>query len=64
MLTLILLIGLVYWIGTTFGDTAGVIATAAAVLLILVLFCKGWGESTRAFANWVHYWSKGGDRRE
>ena len=59
MLCLKLLIGLVYWIGTTFGETAGVIATACLVLLLLILFCYGLGESIRAGGNWIRYWSRG-----
>ena len=61
MLTLILLICLVYWLGTTFGDNVGVIALAVLLLGLLILFCRGWSDTTRAFGNWVRYWSKGGD---
>ena len=59
MLGLILMFGLVYLIGTTFGDGAGVAAMAIAVLIILVLFCRGWSETSRAYGNWVRYWDKG-----
>ena len=59
MLGLILMFGLVYLIGTTFGDGAGIAATAIAVLIVLALFCSGWSESTRAYGNFVRYWDKG-----
>ncbi len=59
MLGLILLVGAVYLIGTELGDGVGVAATAIAVLIVLVLFCKGWGDTSRAFGNWVRYWDKG-----
>lgn len=59
MLTLILLIGLVYWIGTTFGDSAGAVALWLLILFLVILFCRGWSESTRAVGNWIRYWSRG-----
>ena len=59
MLGLILMFVLVYLIGTTFGDGAGVAAMAIAVLIILVLFCRGWSSTSRAYGNWVRYWDKG-----
>lgn len=59
MLTLILLVGLVYWIGTTFGDSAGVAATAIAVVLLLIMVCRGFSEAGRAGGNWIRYWSRG-----
>ena len=59
MLGLILMFGLVYLIGTTFGDGAGVAAVAVAVLFILVLIFRGLGETSRAYGNWVRYWDKG-----
>ena len=59
MLGLILLIGAVYLIGTTFGDGAGVAATMIAVLILIVLFCRGWSSTSRAYGNWVWYWDKG-----
>ena len=30
-----------------------------AVLIILVLFCRGWSSTSRAYGNWVRYWDKG-----
>ena len=59
MLGLIVMAGVVYWLGTTFGDDVGVAATAIAVLIVLILFCRGWSETSRAFGNWVRYWSRG-----
>ena len=59
MLGLILLIGLVYLIGTTYGDSAGVAAMAVAVLILVILMCRGWHETSRAYGNWVRYWSRG-----
>ena len=59
MLGLILLFGLVYLIGTEFGDGAGVVAMAIAILILIVLFCRGWSSTSRAYGNWVRYWSRG-----
>ena len=59
MLGLIMMIGLVYLIGTTFGDDAGVVAISVAVLILIVLFCRGWSSTSRAYGNWVRYWDKG-----
>lgn len=67
MIGLIGLVAAVYWVGTTYGTKAGVIATAAAVILLLVLFCAGWSRSTSAVHNWIRYWARGGaltDSRE
>ena len=59
MFGLILLIGTVYLIGTTFGDGAGVAAMAVAILILIVLFCRGWSSTSRAYGNWVRYWCRG-----
>ena len=59
MLGLILMFGLVYLIGTTFGDDAGVVAISVAILILIVLFCRGWSSTSRAYGNWVRYWDKG-----
>lgn len=66
MLTLILLIGLVYLIGTTFGDSAGTAALWLLILLLLILVCWGFSEAGRAGGNWIRYWSRGKppERRE
>ena len=61
MLGLMLMIGVVYWLGTTFGDGVGVAATAIAVLILLIMCCRALSETSRAHWNWVRYWSKGGD---
>ena len=64
MLGLIGLIAIVYLVGTRYGDRVGVIATAAAVLLLIVLFCSAWSNHAKAEYNWVRYWKDGGPGRE
>ena len=60
MIGLIGLVAVVYWVGTRFGMRAGVIATAVAVVILLVLFCGGWSDHSKAEHNWVRYWKDGG----
>lgn len=64
MIGLIGLIAIVYWIGTRYGDHAGVIATGAAVLFLIVLFCSAWSDHVNAVHNWVRYWKRGGPEGE
>ena len=64
MLGLIGLIAIVYLVGTRYGDRVGVIATAAAVLLLIVLFCSAWSNHAKAEYNLVRYWKDGGPGRE
>ena len=63
MLGLIALIAIVVWIGTSFGETAGVIAVAVAVLLLIIGFCSGWSRDTKAYHNRTSYWAMSGKDR-
>lgn len=60
MIALICLIALVYWIGTTYGDEAGVIGIMVLGVLLIVLFCKAWSDGSKAHWNRVQYWKNGG----
>ena len=63
MLELLLLIGIVYWIGTDLGDKAGVIALAVLIVILLGLFVSAWHDGDKAYGNFVKYWKDGGDNR-
>ena len=63
MLGLIALVAIVVWLGTTFGETAGVIAVSAAVLLLIIAFCSGWSKDTKAYYNRTSYWAMNGKDR-
>ncbi len=63
MLGLIALVAIVVWIGTTFGETAGVIAVAVAVLILIIAFCSGWSKDTKAYYNRTSYWAMNGKDR-
>ena len=63
MLFLIGMIAVVYWIGTTWGDTAGEIALVVAVVIVLAMFIHAWIEDDRAWAHRVHYWAMDGKER-
>lgn len=62
MLMLLLLLGLVIWAGTEFGDTVGTVLLGGLIVLLVVLFCSGWSRDGRAYRNWVDYWAEK-DRR-
>ena len=63
MLGLIALVAIVVWLGTTFGETVGVIAVAVAVLLLIIAFCGGWSKDTKAYYNRTSYWAMSGKDR-
>ena len=63
MLGLRALVAIVVWLGTTFGETVGVIAVAAAVLLLVIAFCSGWSKDTKAYYNRTSYWAMNGKDR-
>ncbi len=63
MLGLIALVAIVVWLGTTFGETVGVIAVAVAVLLLIIAFCSGWSKDTKAYYNRTSYWVMSGKDR-
>lgn len=63
MLGLIALVAIVVWLGTTFGETVGVIAVAVAVLLLIIAFCSGWSKDTKAYYNRTSYWAMSGKDR-
>lgn len=60
MLELLLLIGLVYWIGTDLGDKAGVIAIAVLAVVLLAAFIGACRDGDKAYGNFVKYWKDGG----
>lgn len=63
MIELLLLIGIVYWIGTEHGDEAGTIALAVLVVCLLIaLFCAA-GKGNRAVSNFIDEWADK-DRRK
>ena len=60
------LIGLllvVYWIGSEFGESAGVIGIVVLLVLLGGMFLSGWKKGDRAVRNWTEYWSEGGPVR-
>lgn len=63
MFGLIALVAIVVWLGTTFGETVGVIAVAVAVLLLIIAFCSGWSKDTKAYYNRASYWAMSGKDR-
>ena len=56
MLALIGIIALILWITNSFGQSAGAWAIGIAFVVLLVLFCKAWGDDSKAHYNWVKYW--------
>lgn len=62
MLTLLLLLGLVILAGKEFGDGVGTVLLGGLIVLLVVLFCSGWSEDSRAHKNWVDYWADKGRR--
>ena len=64
MVMLLLLLGLVIWAGNTFGDWAGVLGVSLLAMLLIGLFCSAWSKDSRAYGNWIDYWSKGGPDRD
>lgn len=60
MIELIMLIGVVYWIGTTFGDAAGTIAISLLAVLLIGLIVSGCRKGDKAYGNMVRYWANGG----
>ena len=63
MLAFVGLLLVVYWIGTEFGESAGVIAISALVVLIVCMLFSADRKQARAHRNWVNYWAKGGPER-
>ena len=64
MLELLLLIGLVYWIGTDLGDKAGVIALAVLIVIVIGLLIGAGRDNNKAYNNFVDYWKDGGPDRK
>ena len=64
MLELLLLIGLVYWIGTDLGDNAGVIALALLIVIVIGLLIGAGRDNNKAYGNMVDYWKDGGPNRK
>ena len=64
MLELLLLVGIVYWIGSDLGDKAGVIAIAVLILFLLVMFIGACRDGDKAFNNFVDYWKDGGPQKK
>ena len=60
MLELLLLIGIVYWIGSECGDSAGTIALAILIAGLLIGLCCAGRKVDRATNNFVDYWAEGG----
>ena len=61
---LLLLLGLVIWAGNTFGDWAGILGIGLLVVMLVCMFCSGWSKDSKAYGNWIDYWSKGGPDRD
>lgn len=64
MLELLLLIGLVYWIGKDLGDNAGMIALAVLIVIVIALLIGAGRDNNKAFGNLVDYWKDGGPDRK
>lgn len=60
---LIVLIGIVYWIGTTFGDSAGAIAIAALIVFLVSLAVHEDHKDWEAYQNRRDYWAMNGADR-
>ena len=64
MLELLLLVGIVYWIGTDLGDNAGVIALAVLIVILVGMFIGACRDGNKAYNNFVDYWKDGGPNRK
>lgn len=64
MLELALLVGIVIWLGTKFGDSVGVIALAVLIVGLLIALCSAGRKIDRAHGNFIDYWSRGGPDRK
>lgn len=64
MIELILLIGLIYWAGTSIGDWAGVLGMGLLAVLVIGLLIHVAGKQNRAYGHWVDYWAEGGPDRK
>lgn len=64
MIELALILGLIYWIGTEFGDHIGTILLGILIVVLIIAFCGAWRKGDKAYSNFVDYWAEGGaDRR-
>ena len=57
MLELALLVGIVVWLGTKFGDNVGVIALAVLIVGLLIALCSAGRKVNRAYGNFIDYWA-------
>ena len=64
VLELILILGGIYYLGTKYGDSVGVVLIGLLVIVLLCLFCSGWRSGGKAIGHWIDYWSEGGDKRK
>ena len=64
MLTAAIMIGVVYFATTRFGEAVGALAFFGMLIVCIVLHGVCESRTTRARNNWIDYWAKGGpDRR-
>lgn len=59
MLFLIGLIAVVYWVGTKWGDDAGVIAVFIAAAIVIILLIMAERNDTKVWRNRNYYWRTG-----
>lgn len=64
MIDLLLIIGIIYLVGTHLGEKAGTVLTVIVVVSIVLAVCKAMADSDKAYGNWVDYWKRGGPRRK
>lgn len=64
MIGLIVLIGVVLWIGNTHGDGAGTIALWVLIGALVIGLISAGGKVNKAHSNFIDYWADGGDRKK
>lgn len=64
MLMLIGMLGIVYLVGTRFGNEAGAVAVLVMAGILVVIFAVAWHQDSKAYGNWVDYWASGGPEGE
>lgn len=63
MIELLMLIGIVYWLGTTFGDDVGTIAISVLIVGLLIGLCRAGRSVNKAYGNFIDYWAEGGPNK-
>lgn len=56
MISLILLIGIIYWVSVDYGNDAAAVAVLIAMAGIIILGFKACGDISSAYCNWIDHW--------